>query len=136
MPKARLYCNQVIREGHQSKRPREQDGSGDAVFQCECQPEKARKVKKKVVCLAHSFDEDAFLRRFGDAYPEEVETLEAVLNKPQLVCGNLLFGQLAFVAHVGSFAHLAVLLEDGADVADGNRRSPGKAAVFGENRLM
>ncbi len=122
--------------GTSSEGPGEEDGSGDAVFECECEAEKAGEADEEVVGFAGGFDEDAFFGGLGEADPEEVETLEAVVDEAAFVGADLLVGEFAFAADVGGFAHLAVLLEDGAGFADGDGRSPGEALMFGEDGLM
>ncbi len=85
MAEARLHRDEIVRDGHQRKRPRKQDRSGYASFQAESEAKKARQIEKEVVCLAHGFEQDALLGRLGDTDPKEVDALQAVLNKPQFV---------------------------------------------------
>ena len=136
MAEARLNGDEVIGEGDKGEGPGEEDCTGDPLFEGECEAEQAGEAYEEVVCFAGGFDEDAFFGGLGEADPEEEETLEGVVDEAAFVGADGSSCELAFMMDVGRFAHLAILLEDGACFADWDSRSPGKALVFFEDGLM
>src|SRR5271170_8084044 len=136
MAEACLHRDEVIGERHQRKSPREQDGARNPLLERQAEAEKGRQTDEEVIHLTNRLDKDTLFSGLRQADPEEVETLQAVLDETEFVGADILLGEFAFATDISGLAHLAVLLEDGTDVADRNRRSPWEALMFFKDGLM
>src|SRR5580693_3640879 len=105
MAEARLHRDEVIDEGKKSEGPCEQNCTGDALFERQCEAKESCQAEEAVVEDAERLVPHPEFDGVRDADPIEIEALQCKLREPKFVRSDILLRELSFMFYIGQLSH-------------------------------